>query len=823
MAWWWRSWVWSSGWDAAWIRWVLLLTCLGALLAFISARVGVQADTTDDATTSQNIIEKLSTRRLPQMVDWLSPSVLAKVGIRQVISQAIGSYADQRPMQAAADHAADEDALWQRHDYRQVYPHAPNAGLGEDGRWKLNPAKEGDSVKSLKFDADGALWVDFIADLGDGFEATYAMAYLLAKSRLFVADMPANEAPNGLPAGDILIFGGDLAYPDATVEGYNDRCITPYNAAFQMKEKQEPQRKLFFISGNHDWYDGLAAFTSVFCAARDRFSMGRGKKIGGWQCEQRRSYFALGLPGLKPNAAGDWWIWGIDHALNDSIDDAQKDYFELMSRQTKRGDKVIIILHAPVWQQDRDCAHLHMISELARNYGAEVVAVIAGDLHFYSRYHTQTPKLDLQVIVSGGGGAFAHPTHQEPLSRKVPWTLPKAPAPLPHTERDFQKEMVPTTARDEPALTTLRRAFEDPEHLDFHTREHFYPSRLKSRMLSLRNLWLPFHNRGMAMCIGAVYFLYAWMFQVSVADPLIAIRNAQVVQVNRECSLLNEPDVLKCKETGKKYVEKVVDDLFKDRTKIYDDKLKRGIEKYWQSLQTEWSKGVVALAWKVVSDGPETFFAYIKPGIAPDRILTAMLANPFFFMMMAGLWVGLVYFVGYVGVKSYVLMLLLGTLHFFTHLAVLLTTDAVISVPYNLAIKQGGLFWPVLGAGTVTVLWLMVGGLIGSAVFGLYSTTMSFLGLETKDQLSFSALGVKDYKNFLRMRFDPNGGLTIYAIGLDKVPGRKGWRAIDPKKDQAVCDDHNPLIVPKTDMKPRLIDRVEGQTEGNRWSWRMPV
>ena len=53
-----------------------------------------------------------------------------------------------------------------------------------------------------------------------------------------------------------------------------------------------------------------------------------------------------------------------------------------------------------------DMTHLHEISELARNRGAEIVAVLAGDLHFYSRYHGQSDQLDPQPIPSGGGGAI---------------------------------------------------------------------------------------------------------------------------------------------------------------------------------------------------------------------------------------------------------------------------------------------------------------------------------------------------------------------------------------------------------------------------------
>jgi hypothetical protein len=64
---------------------------------------------------------------------------------------------------------------------------------------------------------------------------------------------------------------------------------------------------------------------------------------------------------------------------------------------------------------------------------------------------------------------------------------------------------------------------------------------------------------------------------------------------------------------------------------------------------------------------------------------------------------------------------------------------------------------------------------------------------------SFSALGIKNYKNFLRMKFEPDK-LTIYPIALDKVPGRTGWWARN--KDTV----EGPLINPKRELKPRLIE-----------------
>ena len=52
------------------------------------------------------------------------------------------------------------------------------------------------------------------------------------------------------------------------------------------------------------------------------------------------------------------------------------------------------------------------------------------------------------------------------------------------------------------------------------------------------------------------------------------------------------------------------------------------------------------------------------------------------------------------------------------------------------------------------------------------------------------------------MRIDKDK-LTIYPIGLDRVPGRKGWRAITDKDD---ASGHNPLIKPRRPLRPHLIE-----------------
>ena len=111
--------------------------------------------------------------------------------------------------------------------------------------------------RRIAADETGAYWIDYVADVGDGFESTYAIAYLLAQDNLDV------RQAGRLRHGEILIMGGDQCYPQATREDYKKKLLTPYNWAFTVAN---PDRKLFALPGNHDWYDGLNSFDSLFCA-----------------------------------------------------------------------------------------------------------------------------------------------------------------------------------------------------------------------------------------------------------------------------------------------------------------------------------------------------------------------------------------------------------------------------------------------------------------------------------------------------------------------------------------------------------------------------
>ncbi|CAN5549031.1 hypothetical protein BH20ACT19_BH20ACT19_12040 [soil metagenome] len=300
------------------------------------------------------------------MVRWLSPRVLIEAGLRVVISSLFGQYADKREFQAALD----------------PQPGPPLAYKAVD-------------------EEEGRLWLDFVADLGDGFDSTYAIASLLGRARLGLA---AGGGHPDLPRGRALVMGGDQVYPTATRQDYENRFRGPYSAALPWTAGRRPD--LLAIPGNHDWYDGLTNFLRFFCAGRD---------VGAWRTRQRRSYFALALP-------HDWWLLAIDIQLDTFIDEPQLEYFRGIGLGD--GDRVILVTGKPSWTKVRPGHEPDSYKNLSyftehgiAPAGAAVAVTLTGDLHHYARYEADD---GTQLITAGGGGAYLFPTHELEPTLELP-------------------------------------------------------------------------------------------------------------------------------------------------------------------------------------------------------------------------------------------------------------------------------------------------------------------------------------------------------------------------------------------------------------------
>ena len=296
------------------------------------------------------------------MVRWFDPHQLLDTAVRVLLSGIFSSYADNREMQGLSP-----QKVFDRSD-------------GED------------------------IWVDYVADLGDGWNSTYTVARLLAAEGL---DIEHGGETHSTARGSILFMGGDQVYPVPKAIEYENRMLGPYRSALPCPPARPPD--LFAIPGSHDWYDGLVNFTSIFC---------RRRWIGGWQTRQVRSYFAVRLP-------NKWWMWGVDIQFGSYIDEGQLQYFaDVAADQVEAGDRIILCTAKEVESgrkqheihSDRNVEYLER--EIIRPSGARLSLYLKSGKHYYSRYEQENG--DRQFITSGGGGAFLHPTHNLPERMEVP-------------------------------------------------------------------------------------------------------------------------------------------------------------------------------------------------------------------------------------------------------------------------------------------------------------------------------------------------------------------------------------------------------------------
>ncbi len=277
---------------------------------------------------------------------WLSPGLLLRTGLQAAAWSKLAEFVDRRESQA-------------------VLP---------------------DTTSDLS--DTGELWIDYVADCGDGFDAAATVASVVARSELTVSGHRTR-------AGSVLVMGGDQAYPYASMREYRDRLVGPYRSMLPWTPQP---RRLFAVPGNHDWYDGLSSFLKQFCQHR---------WVGGWRTEQTRSYFAVDLP-------GPWRLWAIDIALGTDIDAQQLAYFTDRAAELADGDAIILVSAKPSWTaagpgKPEAYATLDYFERQVIGDRARLRVSLTGDTHHYARYEGPA---DQQKITAGGGGAYLSPTHR---------------------------------------------------------------------------------------------------------------------------------------------------------------------------------------------------------------------------------------------------------------------------------------------------------------------------------------------------------------------------------------------------------------------------
>jgi hypothetical protein len=272
------------------------------------------------------------------------------------------------------------------------------------------------------------VWIDYVADTGDDVAVSRAVARLLFRDYLLPhPDRRSTELQ--APRGDILLFGGDTAYPVATADEIRARVIDPFNQV--LAERDDGRRRILLgIPGNHDWYDGLDGFARMFrrhvdydAEGRERGTLhgghrtmlghyvewarefvrgGRVEKprtldLIGYTAVQSASYFVLPLaPGLP--------MLAVDRQLK-SIDARQAQFFVSWLNQHLTVTPWLV-LPDPVYPFGvASPTGTGMVNTLGLNPLGRPHFLLAGDIHHYRR-EREGPSLH---VVAGGGGAFLHP------------------------------------------------------------------------------------------------------------------------------------------------------------------------------------------------------------------------------------------------------------------------------------------------------------------------------------------------------------------------------------------------------------------------------
>jgi len=365
------------------------------------------------------------------MVGWFDPRILAQSAYQVAIANVFGRHSDTRLIEALASQPQNE------FDYSQ---------------------------------AEGDFWLDYTADIGDGWNSTYAIASALAAPELELVDGDSRVSSR---AGSVLVFGGDEVYPYPTRTEYDVRTETPYKMAYAGRALRPD---VFAIPGNHDWYDSLVAFSRLFCRPERGFA--------GCPTRQTRSYFALRLP-------ANWWLLAIDLQLGADLDEPQVQYFQKVAARMDDAARLIFCVPEPRWiLEDAYPAHASYQELTSTDFLEETVfkrkarVFLTGDLHFYKRHENAA---GIQKITSGGGGAFLHPTHA-------------------------------------PATKNLRHGF---------VQRAAYPDEQTSARLAWRNFLFPFINPKFGWLPAFIYAMSAWLASASLeASDVIDLPTALGATIN---------------------------------------------------------------------------------------------------------------------------------------------------------------------------------------------------------------------------------------------------------------------------------------------------
>jgi hypothetical protein len=317
------------------------------------------------------------------------------------------------------------------------------------------------------------VWIDFVADTGDDSEVSAAVAGMV-----FAEYALQDGSGRVLPRGDLLIFGGDTAYPLSSAPEIARRLTHPWNEVLARQGPPDRARVLLGIPGNHDWYDGLDGFARLFRrdplreradrahdealhdelrladsadpresgralgriyrqlhldelagsislaeqALSGAFAVMTGRKVKrisrlwlmGYRAVQEASYWLLPL-------APGLDLWGVDRHLR-SLDFRQRLFFG-EHRAGQPGARRILVSPDPaIAMGEPNSPGAQILKACGLSLKSDPICYLTGDSHHYERRQVG-PSMH---VIAGGGGSFVHGTrvHRYPRGKRPACAFP---------------------------------------------------------------------------------------------------------------------------------------------------------------------------------------------------------------------------------------------------------------------------------------------------------------------------------------------------------------------------------------------------------------
>jgi Calcineurin-like phosphoesterase len=274
--------------------------------------------------------------------------------------------------------------------------------------------KNGDDADFvIRREQDGPVSFLLLGDPGEGDDSQYAVVPPLLSQAAGV---------------DFTVVCSDVIYPAGEISDYRTKFFRPY---------RDLDCPVYAVPGNHDWYDGLHGFMSHVCGIDTPaapLEVGPGVRAALTRRLWRRTMAADpdDLAAMRrdrsrpvqmcdPVQPGPYWamdvgplrIVGIDTGIVGSIDAEQAEWLRRVSLGSER-PKVLVTGKPLIVNGHRvPPAVGERVEAVVRDPQARYVMAIGGDTHNYQRYPVELAGgRVIHYVVSGGGGAYTHATHQ---------------------------------------------------------------------------------------------------------------------------------------------------------------------------------------------------------------------------------------------------------------------------------------------------------------------------------------------------------------------------------------------------------------------------